>query len=276
MRRFFSDGYGANVTKMIPDSPSSYGAFMGIGMWRYGQGHWISCDASVVNRAPNIAAAKALCLHRDPEIRHSVNLFGSYMWIDLTHGFYGVYMQGDWKQQAMSDLKFWSLLCLGIAALVGILVWLICYRFCRGKNSYSSGNHFQKGHSGSRSSKSLSNLDRAWSLPVPVGAFLVIWAIAGFVVVAWALVVVVYTDDPGMYVSGDLWLSSSPAGSFTHFASHRDISRGRRLCQCCWAGPVCKCGDIDSLQTVLAHCWVDSGSVDVTQGNHPSRFLWGL
>merc|ERR1719478_247972 len=98
-----------NVTEVLPSfgNKDLFAEILMMGMYHYAQGMWVVCDASVdysINRRnekggrnenPGVSYSeiRTLCgTDPLPQIRHSVGIFGMYVWYDFTHKYYGVFV----------------------------------------------------------------------------------------------------------------------------------------------------------------------------------------
>merc|ERR1712190_377578 len=130
LQRFLSDEDGKNVTD------GNTAISLSIGGWRYGQGHWIACDAAAEHFGDlhewTLEEANSMCEDgRSPEIHHSVGFFGAYAWMDLTTNCYGVFMQ-HWDLRVTSILHMALVLCLLTGVTAGISLAMVC---CRSGNT---------------------------------------------------------------------------------------------------------------------------------------------
>lgn len=74
---------------------------VGRGTWRYAQGCWRTCDAAAEAEAAKGARLGKEELERlcgsspEPRVVHSVGAWGHYAWMDLTNGYYGVFIHSS-------------------------------------------------------------------------------------------------------------------------------------------------------------------------------------
>lgn len=73
-----------------------YGGGLAVGLWHYCQTSWRPCDAIVSSAKEDRKrytwqSAQAVCADETQQIRHSLGIWGFYVWLDLDRGFYGVY-----------------------------------------------------------------------------------------------------------------------------------------------------------------------------------------
>jgi len=125
--RFFSAEYGANVTKLKPLGEGALHA----GQWRYAQGHWIACDAAAKQNLDEKESEPAVwvsqqCSSRNPEIHHSVGMYGAYAWVDLTNNVFGVYMQSSLKQM-LANTTLGIVLSIVFAVVLSAAAGFLCY-----------------------------------------------------------------------------------------------------------------------------------------------------
>ena len=116
------------------------------GTWHYAQGAWLACDAAADARSTGLVRADELCGDApSPRVVHSFGIWGCYAWIDLTNGYYGVFMH-SWAV----DLRnmFWIGLSLSVtcACAFGALCARVCAaRCCAGCVGAPNGDPLEAG-----------------------------------------------------------------------------------------------------------------------------------
>ena len=153
--KHFTADHTAQVERQVQSFP--YSTFYLLGGWHYAHGHWRVCDALAADsmkeeykdkkKVYSWTEANEICgfklRHSSsgplPNVHHSFGIFGSYVWMDLTNDYYGIYIQYHNPFQVFERGTIIILVVYTLAVLVSIICGLmICRRTARASVQMSS------------------------------------------------------------------------------------------------------------------------------------------
>jgi CubicO group peptidase (beta-lactamase class C family) len=108
-----------------------------LGMWHYKQASWFPCDA-IIGGGQTRAQAESLCTAAGgptPNIQHSFGAFGSYVWMDLTNNYYGVFIY-NWSDRLDDELR---------SVVMGLIIGLVLASLLGGTCIFSAFTYKGKG-----------------------------------------------------------------------------------------------------------------------------------
>ena len=113
-------------------------AGLDVGAWHYAQGAWLACDAASeaadsdgkLGRSDGVAASSLCGAVPTPHVVHSVGYWGAYFWMDLTNGYYGVFVH-SWAIDMRN--MYWIGVTLSVFVsllMVGLWYLVVIPKYC--------------------------------------------------------------------------------------------------------------------------------------------------